>query len=106
MTVKSLANSGMSMRQAYQVWGHPWISRSGGPSPPTTAWRRTSPAWTYRLVNVAANPDGRLGAPETEPGQLGVDAWADTTRASAEPIVPRRVASRVMAAPPRKRRRV
>jgi hypothetical protein len=26
----------------------------------------------YRLVNVPANPEGRLGAPETEPGPSGV----------------------------------
>jgi len=39
--------------------------------PVTTCWRR-SPVSTYRLVNVPANPSGRCGAPETEPGPSGV----------------------------------
>lgn len=63
----------MSMRQAYQVWGQPWISSSGGPSPPVTACRRSSPVSTYRLVKVPVNPAGRFGAPKTEPGPSGVD---------------------------------
>src|SRR5207344_1079300 len=55
----------------YQVWGQPWTSSSGGPSPPVTACRRSSPVSTYRLVNVPVNPSGRFGAPETEPGPSG-----------------------------------
>src|SRR5271169_2129557 len=71
-TWKSRASGGISSRQAYQVWGQPCTSSSGGPSPPvTTCWRR-SPVSTYRLVNVAVNPSGRFGAPETEPGPSGV----------------------------------
>jgi hypothetical protein len=31
----------------------------------------------YRLVNVSMNPFGRFGAPETEPGPLGVGSWVD-----------------------------
>src|SRR6185312_1779193 len=45
---------------------------SGGPSPPVTACRRSSPVSTYRLVKVSVNPAGRFGAPETEPGPSGV----------------------------------
>src|SRR5262249_42159882 len=59
--------------QAYQVWGQPWISSSGGPWPPVTACRRSSPVSTYRLVNVSVNPAGRAGAPGTEPGHSGGD---------------------------------
>src|SRR5690349_25011115 len=50
------------------------MSRSGGPSPPMTACSWMSPASTYLLVKVSANPSGRLGAPETEPGPCGVVA--------------------------------
>ena len=71
-TEKSRASAGISMRQAYQVWGQPCTSSSGGPSPPVTACRRRSPVSTYRLVNVPVNPAGRFGAPETEPGPCGV----------------------------------
>jgi hypothetical protein len=39
----ALASVGMSMRQAYQVWGQPRTSSRGGPSPPVTACRRSSP---------------------------------------------------------------
>src|SRR5215831_17830336 len=60
------------MRQAYQVCGQPWTSSSGGPSPPVTACRRSSPVSTYWLVNVSVNPAGRFGAPETEPGPVGL----------------------------------
>jgi hypothetical protein len=60
-----------SIRQAYQVWGQPWTSGSGGPPPPVTACRRSSPVSAYRLVNVPVNPSGRFGAPETEPGPSG-----------------------------------
>jgi hypothetical protein len=63
---------GMSMRQAYQVWGQPWTSSSGGPWPPVTACRRSCPVSTKRLVKVSVNPSGRFGAPETEPGPSGV----------------------------------
>jgi hypothetical protein len=71
-TEKFRASSGMISRQAYQVWGQPCTSSSGGPSPPvTTCWRR-SPVSMYRLVNVPVNPSGRCGAPETEPGPSGV----------------------------------
>jgi hypothetical protein len=45
-TWKSRASAGITMRQAYQVWGQPWTSSSGGPSPPMTACRRTVPAST------------------------------------------------------------
>jgi hypothetical protein len=38
----------------------------------TACWRR-SPVSTYRLVNVPANPSGRFGASETEPGPSGVE---------------------------------
>src|SRR5215467_6299654 len=76
-TVKSLASSGISMRQAYQVWCQPWTSSSGGPSPPVTACRRSSPVSTYRLVNVPVNPSGRFGATETEPGPCGIGRSAD-----------------------------
>src|SRR6516165_11105272 len=70
-TVKSRASAGMISRQAYQVWGQPCTSSSGGPSPPvTTCWRR-SPVSTCRLVNVVVNPSGRCGAPATEPGPSG-----------------------------------
>src|SRR5262252_2516877 len=65
------------MRQAYQIWGQPCTSSSGGPSPPMTACRRTSPASTYRLVNVSLKPAGRLGAPETEPGPSGTGELDD-----------------------------
>ena len=71
-TEKSRASAGISMRQAYQVWGQPCTSSSGGPSPPVTACSRRSPVSTYRLVNVPVNPAGRFGAPETEPGPCGV----------------------------------
>ncbi len=67
ITSKSWASAGISSRHAYQVSGQPWISSSGGPSPPVTAWRRSSPVSTYRLVNMSANPAGRFGAPETVP---------------------------------------
>src|SRR5712691_732238 len=71
-TEKSRASAGITSRQAYQVWGQPCTSSSGGPSPPvTTCWRR-SPVSTYRLVNVPVNPAGRCGAPETEPEPSGV----------------------------------
>ena len=66
--LKSWASAGISRRQAYQVSGQPCTSSSGGPSPPMTACRRTSPASMYWLVNVSVNPAGRFGAPETEPG--------------------------------------
>ena len=72
-TEKSRASAGISIRQAYQVWGQPCTSSSGGPSPPVTACRRSSPVSTYRLVNVPVNPAGRFGAPDTEPGPSGVD---------------------------------
>src|SRR5437016_2477033 len=72
MTWKSRASAGISMRQAYQVWGQPCTSSSGGPSPPMTACRRTSPVSTYWLVNVSVNPSGRFGAWETEPGPWGM----------------------------------
>ncbi|HET9079003.1 MAG TPA: hypothetical protein VFO01_00575 [Trebonia sp.] len=40
MTVKSWASAGITSCQAYQVWGQPCTSSSGGPSPPvTTCWR-------------------------------------------------------------------
>src|SRR5207342_2908716 len=61
-----------SRRQAYQLCGQPWTSSSGGPSPPVTACRRSSPVSTYRLVNVPVNPAGRFGAPETERGPSGL----------------------------------
>jgi hypothetical protein len=32
MTSKSLASPGITIRQAYQVCGQPWISSNGGPS--------------------------------------------------------------------------
>src|SRR5262252_5959066 len=73
MTVKFLANSGITMRQAYQVCGQPCTSSRGGPAPPITACSRTSPVSMNRLVNVSVNPSGRLGAPETEPGPCGLD---------------------------------
>ena len=73
MTSKSRASAGISRRQAYQVSGQPCTSSSGGPSPPMTACRRSSPVSTYRLVNVSVNPAGRFGAPETEPGPSGVE---------------------------------
>ena len=71
MTVKSRASAGISRRQAYQVSGQPCTSSRGGPSPPITACRRTSPVSTYRLVNVSVKPSGRFGAPDTEPGPSG-----------------------------------
>src|SRR5690348_13277590 len=71
-TEKSRASVGISIRQAYHVWGQPCTSSSGGPSPPVTACRRSSPVSTYRLVNVPVNPAGRFGAPEAEPGPSGV----------------------------------
>src|SRR5512132_1156685 len=73
-TSKSRARVGISMRQAYQVWGQPWTSSSGGPSPPMTACRRSWPVSTYRLVKVSVNPAGSCGAPQTEPGPSGVGA--------------------------------
>src|SRR5918997_2343356 len=76
-TSKSRASSGICRRQAYQLSGQPCTSSSGGPSPPTTAWRRSSPVSTYRLANVSANPSGRFGAPETEPGPSGMGRWAE-----------------------------
>src|SRR6516164_4831542 len=48
------------------------MSSSGGPSPPTTACRRTSPVSMYRLVKVSVKPVGRFGAPETEPRPSGM----------------------------------
>src|SRR6185312_10894440 len=75
-TEKSRASAGISMRQAYQVCGQPCTSSSGGPPPPVTACRRSSPMSRYRLVNVSANPAGRFGAPETEPGPSGVGSRA------------------------------
>ena len=77
MTKKSRASVGISIRQAYQVWGQPWISSSGGPPPPVTACRRSSPVSMYRLVNVPVNPAGRFGAPDTEPGPSGVGRSAE-----------------------------
>src|SRR5262249_44644578 len=70
-TLKSRASAGISMRQAYQVWGQPCTSSSGGPAPPVTACRRSSPVSTYRLGKGAANPAGKFGAPGTEPGPSG-----------------------------------
>src|SRR5262249_57596830 len=70
-TEKSRASAGISIRQAYQVCGQPCTSSKGGPSPPVTACRRSSPVSTYRLVNVLVNPSGRCGAPDTEPGPSG-----------------------------------
>ena len=72
-TEKSLASAGMIRRNWYQSCGQPCTSSSGGPSPPVTACRRSSPVSTYRLVNVSVNPAGRFGAPETERGPSGVD---------------------------------
>ena len=63
----------MTSRQAYQVWGQPCTSSSGGPWPPVTTCWRSPPVSTYRLVNVPVNPSGRFGAPETEPGPSGKD---------------------------------
>jgi hypothetical protein len=68
-------------------------------------------------VNVSLNPAGRFGAPETEPGPSGVDCEAEdelmrvsfvdvVIRARAEPVMPRWAAIMVVAALPRKRRRV
>src|SRR5215471_21697519 len=75
-TEKSRASAGITSRQAYQVWGQPWTSSSGGPWPPvTTCWRRP-PVSMYWLVNVPAKPSGRLGAPETEPGPSGTGRLA------------------------------
>src|SRR5215212_7151274 len=51
------------------------MSSSGGPSPPMTACWRIPLAWMNRLVNVLPNPLGSPGAPETEPGPLGVVNW-------------------------------
>jgi len=76
-TEKSRANAGISSRQAYQVWGQPCTSSSGGPSPPVTTCWRSSPVSTYWLVNVPVNPSGRCGAPETEPGPSGVGRPAE-----------------------------
>jgi hypothetical protein len=59
---------GITRRQAYQVWGQPCTSSSGGPSPPVTICWRRPPAWMYRLVNVPVDPPGRCGAP---PGRAG-----------------------------------
>ena len=77
MTSKSRASAGITRRQAYQVSGQPCTSSSGGPSPPMTACRRSSPVSMYRLVNVSVNPAGRFGAPETEPGPCGTGSGAD-----------------------------
>src|SRR6266508_180297 len=71
-TWKSRASAGITMRHWYQVWGQPCTSSRGGPSPPVTACRRSSPVSTYRLVNVSVNPSASCGAPETEPGPSGV----------------------------------
>src|SRR5215472_92967 len=76
-TEKSRARVGISIRQAYQVWGQPWTSSSGGPSPPVTVCWRRFPVSTYRLVNVSVNPAGRFGAPDTEPGPPGVGRSAE-----------------------------
>src|SRR5689334_19973320 len=72
ITSKPSASLGITIRQAYQVSGQPWMSRSGGPSPPITACSCSSPASMKRLVNVSANPSGRFGAPETEPCPSGM----------------------------------
>src|SRR5215472_12287743 len=77
MTSKSRASAGITRRQAYQVSGQPCTSSSGGPSPPMTACRRSSPVSTYPLVNVSVNPAGRFGAPDTEPGPPGVGRSAE-----------------------------
>jgi hypothetical protein len=77
ITSKSRASAGITSRHWYQVWGQPCTSSSGGPSPPMTACRRTSPVSTYRLVNVSLNAFGRPGAPDTEPGPSGVEGAAD-----------------------------
>jgi hypothetical protein len=45
-TSKSRASAGSSSRQAYQVWGQPCTSSSGGPSPPVTACWRSAPVST------------------------------------------------------------
>src|SRR6185312_4941783 len=60
-------------RHWYQVCGHPWISSTAGPDPPTTACRRVPPTSTYRLVNLSPKPAGRSGAPVTAPGPSGTD---------------------------------
>lgn len=55
----------MARRQLYQNWGQLGRSSSGGPSPPTTACRVTSPVVTVRLVKVSVNPAGRPGTSVT-----------------------------------------
>src|SRR5215470_2604250 len=83
MTLKFFASVGISKRHWYQVCGQPWINRSGGPSPPITACRRRPLASTYRLVNVLANPSGRYGAPEAEPGPRGTRAEEESRAAAS-----------------------
>ena len=70
MTVKSRASAGITSRQAYQVWGQPCTSSSGGPSPPVTTCWRSPPVSMYRLVNVPVNPSGRFGAPDDRAGAV------------------------------------
>jgi hypothetical protein len=46
-------------------------SAYGRARPPVRAPGVRDERTTYRLVNMPANPSGRCGAPETEPGPSG-----------------------------------
>ena len=93
MTVKSRASAGISARYWYQFWGQPWMSSSGGPSPPITTCWRSPPVLTYLLVNVLLKPGGRCGA---SGGRVAAKLVAAST--------PEHISARPAAAPWRRKR--